>query len=162
MKSLLIAVIAFSANLAFANNSKNFLDLVEKIQESEAEYQTVSIDLQGVNKKVLAQLLKLANKNSQIWGDTILEGDYIASQDELVLESFEKVVTKSGKLVAYKMEYSLRAWNTFKSTCSIDWNKETYTDEDFKGCSLGKIWDSAYVSLNLEESIYLGAEFIEL
>lgn len=96
-----------------------------------------------LNKLSAAQkegLQKVAWEQAQIWGDTILEGDYVSAgrtRLDLVTGYYKENV-----LVGYKIQYSEKAWYT--GECDYDG-----TQAKLKGCPLGRIAESSFVSADL-------------
>ncbi|MDG0815209.1 hypothetical protein [Bdellovibrio svalbardensis] len=87
------------------------------------------------------QLKKVAWEQAQIWGDTILEGDYTSSgytRLDLVTAFY-----KDQKLVGYTIQYSEKAWYT--GECDYDGTRDT-----LKGCQEGRISEVSYVSPDLK------------
>jgi hypothetical protein len=82
-------------------------------------------------------LKAVAVDQAQIWGDTILEGDYFATGrtrlDEVV------AYYKKEKLVGYKIQYSEKAWYT--GDCNFNGKRSS-----LEGCREGRILEGSYVS----------------
>lgn len=98
----------------------------------------------GLNKlsaQVRTLLKQVAVHQAQIWGDTILEGDYYANGrtrlDEVV------GFYKNGQIVGYKIQYSEKAWYT--GDCQFNGKKESLV-----GCQEGRIVEGSYVSPDTE------------
>lgn len=89
---------------------------------------------------------RVAYRQAQIWGDTILEGDYEAAGNTRL----DRVVNlyKNRKLVGYLITYSEKAWDT--STCRYDGINES----TLKDCKTGRIVESSYVSLDFKDYLY--------
>ncbi|MEK2647010.1 hypothetical protein [Bdellovibrio sp. BCCA] len=82
-------------------------------------------------------LKKIAVEQAQVWGDTILEGDYHATgrtRLDSVLAFY-----KGNELVGYKIQYSEKAWYT--GDCDFNGSRES-----LKGCKEGRIVEGSYVS----------------
>ena len=88
----------------------------------------------------------IAKKQAQIWGDTILEGDYIADGDTRLDQVRELKI--NDKTVGYLITYSEKAWNI--SDCAYD----GLHPELLNQCVVGRIVESSYVSLDLREYFY--------
>ncbi len=87
------------------------------------------------------QLKQIAFEQAQIWGDTILGGDYASSGStrlDLVTGFY-----KNQKLVGYTIQYSEKAWYT--GDCSYDGKRES-----LKKCKEGRITEVSYVSSDLK------------
>lgn len=93
--------------------------------------------LNKLEAQVRADLKSIAVEQAQVWGDTILEGDYAAAGNtrlDLVTGYY-----KNNVLVGYKIQYSEKAW--FTGECHY-----TGTRESLKGCKEGRIQETSYVS----------------
>lgn len=86
-------------------------------------------------------LKAVVNYQVQIWGDTILEGDYVASSrprlDEVV------AYYRDSEFLGYKMKYSEKAWYT--GNCSYDGSRKS-----LDSCKVGRITETSYVSPDTE------------
>lgn len=85
-------------------------------------------------------LTEIAKDQAQIWGDTILEGDYQADGNA-ELDSVERLELK-GEFIGYRIFYSERAWET----ASCDYNGEP---ESLENCTEGRIQEGTIVSKEL-------------
>jgi len=94
----------------------------------------------NLKPKDLQQFNRIAFKQAQIWGDTILEGDYYAD-GETQLDAVE-ILQKNGKTIGYRISYSETAW--FTSDCDFDYDNL----ETLKNCPQGIITERSYVSLD--------------
>jgi hypothetical protein len=83
-------------------------------------------------------LFNIAKKQAQIWGDTILEGDFAAAGSTRLDRAY--ALFKNKQLFGYLITYSEKAWNT--SNCSYD----GINDATLSGCTEGRISESVYVS----------------
>lgn len=83
------------------------------------------------------RLRTIALDQAQVWGDTILGGDYYTAGrtrlDEVV------AYYKKGALIGYKIKYSEKAWDT--NNCPFDGTKSSLKD-----CREGRIIEGSYVS----------------
>lgn len=95
-----------------------------------------------VARKLFYQFQKIAEEQVNVWGDTILEGDYVA--DGEVHISKVALIYKESELVAYRITYAQNAWDI--STCNYDGN---HHEETLIGCSAGEIIESSYVSASM-------------
>lgn len=91
-----------------------------------------------LSPEILSRLKDVAEDQAFIWGDTILEGDYVAD-GKTQLDRVEGVYLNQ-ELVAYRITYSERAW--YIGDCAY----EDMTHESFEGCESGLIVESSYVS----------------
>lgn len=82
-------------------------------------------------------LFEKAVELAQVWGDTILEGDYHVA-DKVRLDRYERMV-RNDKLLFYYITYSDKAWDV--SDCAFDGDPK-----DLKDCVSGRIVESAFVS----------------
>lgn len=82
-------------------------------------------------------LKKVAVDQAQVWGDTILEGDYYSSGRTRL----DQVIGfyKDNQLVGYKIQYSEKAWYT--GNCDFNGKRES-----LKNCQEGRIVEGSYVS----------------
>ncbi|HEX7675495.1 MAG TPA: hypothetical protein VF412_15070 [Bdellovibrio sp.] len=93
--------------------------------------------LNNLEAQVRTDLKDIAVEQAQVWGDTILEGDYVAAGHtrlDLVTGYY-----KNNVLVGYKIQYSEKAW--FTGNCHY-----TGTRESLKDCKEGRIQETSYVS----------------
>ena len=117
------------------------------------------VDVEVSEPRYRERLQQIAWDQAQIWGDTILEGDYWA--DDEVLLDLVQAVYREGVQVAWRISYSSKAFDT--SICSPN----EYADNDparFNGCISGRIHESSFVSMDLKSFIRddeAFAEFIE-
>lgn len=85
-------------------------------------------------------------KQAQIWGDTILEGDYAAAGNTR-LDTVARLY-RQNEHIGYLITYSEKAWDT--GNCLYD----GINDSTLLGCKEGRIYESSYVSLNFREYFY--------
>lgn len=93
-----------------------------------------------VNKlapEVRQALKTIAVDQAQIWGDTILEGDYYSAGRTRLDEVL--AFYKGERLVGYKITYSEKAW--YVGDCNFNGTRESLKD-----CSSGRIIEGSYVS----------------
>ncbi|MFN8791652.1 MAG: hypothetical protein ACK5Y2_09390 [Bdellovibrionales bacterium] len=90
------------------------------------------------------ELGRRAHDQAQIWGDTILEGDFAADGktelDEVV------VIKSSQKILGYRISYSERAW--FTGNCAY----RSHIPQTLLSCSEGRILEKAFVATDLSHS----------
>lgn len=79
----------------------------------------------------------IARDQAQIWGDTILEGDYYAAGRTRLDEVL--AFYKGTRLIGYKIKYSEKAW--YVGDCDFNGKRES-----LKGCKEGRIIEGSYVS----------------
>ncbi|XGC82133.1 hypothetical protein ACES2L_06500 [Bdellovibrio bacteriovorus] len=151
MKKLILmgAVILTSLSV----NAKSLNDLAADISANPDNYTLVEVSKSSFTAKQWTQMSALAEKESWIWGDTILEGDYISNGEPVVLDLVEAVY--AGKsLVAYRIVYSAKAWDT--GACDVDYealeDENANFDEILAECTVGKIVGNSFVNLTLTEA----------
>lgn len=86
-------------------------------------------------------LNEISFSQAQIWGDTILEGDYAADGNtrlDSVLAYF-----KGDRLIGYKIRYSEKAWYT--GECDYDGQEESLVS-----CAKGRISEGSFVAADLQ------------
>lgn len=89
-------------------------------------------------REIVESLAKVSRSQSNIWADTILEGEYEADGNTR-LDRIEAMF-KGESLIAYRVTYSEKAW--YLMGCQYDYqNKAT-----LEGCQEGRIVESSYVS----------------
>lgn len=94
-------------------------------------------NLNKLSPEVKDVLKKVANDQAQIWGDTILEGDYY-SAGRTRLDSV-MAFYNGNSLIGFKIIYSEKAWYT--GDCNFDGSRAS-----LKGCKAGRISEGSYVS----------------
>lgn len=86
-------------------------------------------------------LEQAANDQSQIWGDTILEGDYAANGPTRLDEV--KAIFSHQELIGFRIVYSESAWYT--GECDYDGS-----DESLAACQSGRISEGSFISPNFD------------
>ena len=100
-------------------------------------------DLSKLPAQIHRNLQKAAFEQAQIWGDTILEGDYAA--DGKVQIDAVLIIKQNSKILGYAITYSERAW--YIGQCNyVHRNPDTLTS-----CEEGRIQERSFVSDNLIE-----------
>ena len=92
---------------------------------------------------IVLNLNKLAFSQAQIWGDTILEGDFTAD-GRTQLDSI-MVIYQQGRVIGYAITYSEKAWYTGK--CA-------YIPRNFASlasCQEGRIVEQSFVTANMDD-----------
>ncbi len=111
------------------------------------EVYSYSADLVEVEESLHEQLLSIAQSQSEVWVDTILEGD-VASLGEIRLDEIEEL--KDGNsLLGYRITYSQQAWSTADCDLSEASSDELRSSQAFAQCAEGRIIESAYVIADL-------------
>lgn len=151
MKTMFISLMfstIFVTKGAFADTSK-FVDVAVKFSvncvkdDCDKPYSKTIIT---PDPKMQGYFAIIAKKQAQIWGDTILEGDYVADGNTR-LDSV-RVLKINQKPVGYLITYSEKAWNI--SDCAYD----GLHPEALNDCVSGRIVESSYVSPDLSEYFY--------
>jgi hypothetical protein len=88
--------------------------------------------------RIQKQVEDAATEQAQVWGDTILEGDYAAEGNTRLDEVI--AIYKQNTLQGYKFTYSEKAWMT--SDCDFDGQSQ----ESLNACLQGRIVESSYAS----------------
>lgn len=84
-----------------------------------------------------------ATQQAQIWGDTILEGDYVADGKTQVDEVI--AVYKNNILQGYRLTYSEKAW----MITECDFDHENL--DSLNSCTPGRIVESSYSSPDFKD-----------
>lgn len=147
-KSLSIISFFFAAGAAFTANASNYNPRTNPFERSVSEFETQCSKDCGTKFRVekqrnfmpteLRSLIAIATQQAQIWGDTILEGDYYAAGNTKL--EFVDRIYKDNQLIAYRITYSETAWDT--SNCRFN----SYTKAGLETCKKGRILESGYVS----------------
>lgn len=130
---------------------KNFTKLITEYTEKcsntcEAPFKEVTLysatdkNYRFLDNYQMNQLYRVASAQARVWADTILESDYVSS-GKTTLDSVMGIF-KNGRLVAYKIQYSERAWDV--SACDYSYENES----GLENCTEGKIVESSFVSLD--------------
>jgi hypothetical protein len=90
-----------------------------------------------------SQLNSIAKAQAQIWGDTILEGDYFAD-GQTFLEKIEALY-KDNTLIGYRIRYFEDAWDT--SNCIYN----PKSRQGLETCKKGFIKETSFVSADFQE-----------
>lgn len=105
MKSSLLILTLFWSTLSWS--SPNF-QIIDSVQVQRHTLSTTEVE--ALPAHVLSSLQQVADLLAQIWGDTILEGDYSAD-DDVSLDSIEVLKLNEG-VIGYRITYSSRAFDT--------------------------------------------------
>ena len=87
------------------------------------------------------ELKKISFDQAQIWGDTILEGDYVSEGQTRLDRAL--ALYKNKDLIGYKVQYSEKGWYT--GNCNYDGHEDSLVD-----CDAGRIIEVSYVSADLQ------------
>ncbi|MBC7371178.1 MAG: hypothetical protein H7326_06415 [Bdellovibrionaceae bacterium] len=107
-----------------------------------AAFEFTEADKSKLDSATRANLERVAFDQAQVWGDTILEGDYVAEGKTQLDHVF--AIYESGKFLGYKISYSEQAW--FVGECDYNYHDST----TLKGCTSGRIHESSFVSPDFE------------
>ena len=138
-----------SGSIEFQADTRQISELCSDMECPAPYGKEIVFQLRGIDaldpryKKILK---RIAHTQSQIWGDTILEGDY-AADGKTRLDRVQELY-KSNKKIGYLITYSERAWDT--SECRYD----GINDDTLKDCKPGRIIVSSYVSLDFRDFFY--------
>ncbi|WP_413587258.1 hypothetical protein [Bdellovibrio sp. HCB274] len=151
MKSAIVLVLSLTACFSQANTSIRLVDIIDAVIKNPVQF--TEVENPKFTSAQQTQIAKLAEHESGVWGDTILEGDYQASQEAIRVDEVVAIY-QGAKLVAYKMKFSLKAWDT--GSCDLDYDAlaedDANLDELLSECELGRIYGSAYISADLQQS----------
>jgi hypothetical protein len=161
---LLVSLFTFTFALAAQADKKGFdhFQFESSMQQSQKAQPSISVqriyDISQPNLKPNQNLFgafeKIANEQAQIWGDTILEGEFEA--DGATRIDRIEAIQMGAQILAYRVTYSEGAWSL--SGCQYDFKNKAL----LKACKAGRITEASYVSAGLgswsrDESAY--AEF---
>ena len=105
----------------------------------------VSTD-QIIDSDLKKAMTRIAKAQAQVWGDTILEGDY-AADGYTRLDRIDELF-KYDQIIGYRITYSEKAWDT--SDCSYDGIR----DSTLMDCTPGRIVESSYVTPDWKNYFY--------
>lgn len=100
-----------------------------------------------VEESLYEQLLAIAESQSQIWGDTILEGD-VWSLGEIRIDHVE-LLKDGNELLGYRITYSQKGWDTSSCDLSRATTVDYEREETFAQCAEGRIYESSYATADL-------------
>lgn len=100
------------------------------VYNQKARYDKMPLDIRN-------ELKRVALAQAQIWGDTILEGDYQAA-GRTRLDAVEAFY-KNDVIIGYKITYSEKAW--YVGNCAFDGTRDS-----LKSCQEGRISEGSFVS----------------
>lgn len=110
-------------------------------------------DLFRLPTQTYQNLKKVAFDQAQIWGDTILEGDYAADGNTNLDQVL--VIKQDAKVIGYAITYSERAWYT--GHCAyISQHPGTLAS-----CEEGRIQETSFVTPNLNDAQVAENQFAE-
>lgn len=155
MSFLLVFSMIVQSQLTMASESKSFLTRVfEQITECPSLDCDEPVDLRRapltteLDAKTKDFLNVAMRRLVNIWGDTILEGDYASKTEEASITEVEAIVNKDGTLEGYYITFAAPSWYT--GECEI--NEDAESDEEmFADCDKISISESAFVSVDGQE-----------
>ncbi len=153
MKTLIFSLIAFSSLLSQANPG-----LTQEV--AQAFYSTrchsecspnPNLTTEVISNQELFRLptslynnlLSAAFNQAQIWGDTILEGDYAADGNVRLDEVI--IIQQNTQVLGYVITYSERAW--YVGQCAYVFNRP----ESLNSCEEGRIQETSFISNSFKE-----------
>jgi hypothetical protein len=148
-----LIVVSFSLN-AFAATTEELSAKLSEALESK-QYTSTEVEIKKLSVTENTALLAAATDESDIWGDTILEGDYtLDPRGKIELVSVEKLVAKNKEFLGYRIVYQHGAYDT--GSCEIDWetadeNPEAFKEQLENDCTYGHISAGAYVTPDFNE-----------
>lgn len=148
MKYLLILMLTvFSANsFAFSKAEKKFLNKLTAVVESGTAIESEVI-FSELSPKEQSALLEAAEDESNIWYDTILEGDYQLKENASVeFGSLSKIFSAQGEFIAYRGTIQHEAYDT--GSCDVPYDEEESVIQEYMkdNCTAGYIFSGIYIS----------------
>jgi hypothetical protein len=127
--------------------NQNFLQAVESIAAANDDVAVEAVfdrakAFSVLSDRQIAGLTQIASEQAQIWGDTILEGDYEAD-GKTELDHVD-ALSLDGRLIAYRLVYSERSWET--SVCTFPANRDSSA---LSRCQEGRIHEASFASPDL-------------
>ena len=109
--------------------------------------------LSELPKEVQQRLQDIAMKESDVWVDTILEGDFQLGNEDLSVDMFEALVDGRGAAVAFRMKISQHAFFTGECLTNVEYpefmNNQERIDYLYQNeCSDGRI--SSYILVSTD------------
>lgn len=149
----LLTIVFFQLPFSAQASNEQFLDYLKTHASiTPANFKTTEVysystDLVEVDESLFEQLLSIAQSQSEVWVDTILEGD-VASLGDVRLDEIEQLMD-GDSLLGYRITYSQQAWATGDCDLSKATSEDLRKPEAFAQCAEGRIYESAYVTANL-------------
>lgn len=140
-KTLLLTVATFFALTGQAKADhivdQTFLQTASALQQAQTqELYDRNAKRSQISLEQLERFTQVAKAQADIWGDTILEGDYQAD-GRTVVDHVDALIV-DGKMAAYRITYSERSWDT--SMCD---------GQALDKCQEGRIVETSFVSSDL-------------
>ncbi len=166
MKALLKIILALTLGLPgvsmaadFTDQIQNFMKACPGVEDCPQPYHIETLlneepDFKNnaSDPELVSKLVEVAHDQAQIWGDTILEGDFVA-EGQVRLDSV-LAVYREGQLMGYHITYSEVAWDT--STCTYDGQKQSLKD-----CKAGRISEGSFISPDFVDAMTDRNKFAE-
>lgn len=111
------------------------------------------LELIELNPPQMAQFQEIATDLAQVWGDTILEGDYYADGNTRIDSIL--ALYKDDKVFAYRIHYFERAW--YLANCDF----KSQNLESLRSCDEGRITESTYVSADFKTFFRDPSHFVD-
>ncbi len=152
MKTLIVTIISLLALNSQANQMSAY-HLSKIFYSAKCDVgcaQDVSVEsfdaktLLALPLQLQKSLYTVAYDQAQIWGDTILEGDYVADGRTRLDEVL--VIKENMKVIGYAVSYSERAW--YIGECAYTHRNP----ETLASCDEGRIYERSFVSLDLNDA----------
>lgn len=100
--------------------------------------------LQQLPAAIQKALHEIAYHQAQIWGDTILEGDFFANGEVQIQKV--KILSHQNKVVGFQLTYFEKAWYT--GDCTFNSNRL----ETLNACRPGRIFEASFVTHDATEA----------
>jgi len=148
-----IILVSFSLN-AFAATTEELSAKLSAALESK-QYTSTEVEISKLSAQENKALLEAATDESDIWGDTILEGDYtLDPKGKIELVSVEKLAAKNAEFLGFRIVYQHGAYDI--GSCEIDWdvaeeNPDAFKEQLENDCTHGHISAGAYVTPDFKE-----------
>jgi hypothetical protein len=113
-------------------------------QRCQNGYSLQTLTSQQITPQVQRGLVAIAQSQAQIWGDTILEGDFWS--DGRTLVQSVRVLKSGSSFVGFHVTYYERAWYT--GDCEFN----SHRPESLRHCQPGMIVESSFVASRLDDA----------
>lgn len=152
MTKFIVSMMLMTLTTTLAEGSAvktSFWDVIEEFNNCEGPvceriYEEKELLSEGVlPAPIRTELLKVAEDQVRVWGDTILEGGYITRGDTDLNEVV--AIYKNKQLIAYRIIYSQEAFYT--DSCDYDYEN----DATLEDCTPGRITETSIVSPDFKE-----------
>lgn len=153
--ALIVALTSLMTVTTFAHTPTSaFEDTIHAIINEQAEYESVDISLEDLDKATRQELLAVADSEKNVWYDTILEGDYMLSPSGKIELLAVSAIYVNETLTGYQITYSHAAWYTGECEWDYQTDFNEHTEHEvMKACDFGHIVGRAYVSPDFNDVI---------